>query len=147
VTKPKLTPKIRALIRRTLDRIDRRPSTLDMGPWYGAKLNKHGNECGMTMCFGGHMVAEMGAVFNSRGRSKTKPPSGVVALKSGLDSSYVVVFGDTVRSVLGMRDVAHIVSSEYWPSPFSADYAAAKTHKTRAKVLRGRIEHWMQTGE
>lgn len=132
---PPLEPERKRLIRRTLRRIERYPTALDMGTW----LEPANTPCNTVGCFAGHLVVSAFPKLDPRGWNVVRLPG----------DSRAKQVSEVARKLLGLSDKqsTRLFAAGYWPTQFYDRYNTRKTPKARARVLRQRIEHWMETGE
>jgi hypothetical protein len=146
--KPELTRGARNLLRRAVEAIQRHPHTLNMALWMTHDSSVEGDEpyCGTVACLAGHIVLVSG-LKPARGGEDHYEIDEIPSRLYRPGDQRVAVRSLALRLLGDDVDPSPLFATDDWPIRFERNYKRFKTARARARVLRDRVKHWLETGE
>ena len=160
----KVKKKTAKVLRAAVAALEQHPEKFDMHDWFkfGPKRLKPKDDkdfCGTACCLAGQIILNDRIEKDDKFRDKLYEYGEVqgdcielfpkkISIKIGKnDLDYD--FGGAAAVIAGIDDVDALALFHcgHWPEPFFTQYQETKKSKQRVKLLKARIEHFIETGE
>jgi len=157
----KVKKKTAEVLRAAVAALERHPSKFNMAEWFqfkedGKRLKPKDSQdfCGTACCLAGQIVLNAGANRDLLHKFEIECS---VSFKDIFPNKLKKIIND--YTLYPYKNVAQIIANldddqgtalffaDYWPGQFRDRYANAKTGKASVKILKQRVEHFIETGE